>query len=222
MHVWNVLHATRWQYKMQKLCKKSPSVHHCTMLSGYIFATEAFIDNRKNLLNSNISTCPGNMVNFREISWWVWGHHSQLQRVSLLGFITAPTSLGGGQPGFARCLAVSCTGTLCIHFGGSAPLTEFCQVQNSLCIQVLRSPTLAVSLHGTRAVCMSQTLWCGTRNGITELSLLITFNRGHAIYIPRAAITLGIGPQSSFCLTFFIDNWLLWTALCDHCICTRH
>jgi len=46
--------------------KKSPSRHHRTTLSGYIFATKARIDNRKkNLLSSNISpTCPHNMVNF--------------------------------------------------------------------------------------------------------------------------------------------------------------
>ena len=46
--------------------KKSPSGHHRTTLSGYIFATKARIDNRKkNLLSSNMSfTCPHNMVNF--------------------------------------------------------------------------------------------------------------------------------------------------------------
>jgi len=46
--------------------KKSPSVHHHTTLSGYIFATKARIHNfLKNLLNSNVSpTCPDNMVNF--------------------------------------------------------------------------------------------------------------------------------------------------------------
>jgi len=34
-------------------------------LSGYIFATEAFIDNRTKSLNNSISfTCPHNMVNF--------------------------------------------------------------------------------------------------------------------------------------------------------------
>jgi len=45
---------------------KSLSGHHHTILSGYIFATKARIDNReKNLLSSNISsTCPHNMVNF--------------------------------------------------------------------------------------------------------------------------------------------------------------
>jgi len=48
-----------------KIAKKSPSGHHRTTLSDYIFATKACIDNRKNLLNSNISsTRPHNMVNF--------------------------------------------------------------------------------------------------------------------------------------------------------------
>ena len=44
--------------------QKSPSGHHHTTLSGYIFATKAHINNQKNLLSSNISsTCPYNMVN---------------------------------------------------------------------------------------------------------------------------------------------------------------
>ena len=48
-----------------KIAKKSPPGHHRTNLSGYIFATKAHIDNRKNLLNSNVSfTCPHNTVNF--------------------------------------------------------------------------------------------------------------------------------------------------------------
>jgi len=33
---------------MQKIAKKSPSAHHRATLSGYIFATKARIDNRKN------------------------------------------------------------------------------------------------------------------------------------------------------------------------------
>jgi len=76
-------------------------------------------------------------------------------------------------------------------FSGLLPLTEFCQVQTSLCIQVLRSPILAALLHGTRPVGVSQTLQCGTWNGITELS--------HAPppIFGWAAITLGIGPHSS-------------------------
>jgi len=35
--------------------KKSPSGHHRTTLSGYIFASKARIDNQKNSLNSNVS-----------------------------------------------------------------------------------------------------------------------------------------------------------------------
>ena len=41
------LAASRWKYRTQKWCKKSPSAHHRTTLSGYIFATKARIDNRE-------------------------------------------------------------------------------------------------------------------------------------------------------------------------------
>jgi len=74
-----VLHAARCKCRTQKGRQKSPSGHHCTTLSAYIFATKACIDNRKkNLLSSNISsTCPHNMVNFgplaAEILSLAWG-----------------------------------------------------------------------------------------------------------------------------------------------------
>jgi len=64
---------------MQKCRQKSPSGHHHTTLSGYIFATKARIDNRKkNLLSSHMSfTYPHNMVKFglltAEIHPVVWG-----------------------------------------------------------------------------------------------------------------------------------------------------
>ena len=38
------------KYRTQKLVKKSPSWHHHTTLSGYISATKAHIDNRKEIL----------------------------------------------------------------------------------------------------------------------------------------------------------------------------
>jgi len=44
---------------MQKLAKKSPSGHHRTILSGYIFATKARIENRGPLA--------------AEISFVIWG-----------------------------------------------------------------------------------------------------------------------------------------------------
>jgi len=90
-----------------------------------------------------------------------------------------------------------------IHFGGSCPLTKFCQLQNSLCIQVLRSPILSALLHGTRAAAISQTLWRGTMNGITERS-----QRAPPIF-GWAAITLGIGPHSSL-FSFEVLSWLLY------------
>jgi len=61
-----------------------------------------------------------------------------------------------------------------IHFRGL--LVEFCQVKNSLCVQVSRSSILAALLHGTAAADVSQTLRRGTRNGIREL------RRGRHLY----------------------------------------
>jgi len=40
----------------------------------------------------------------------------------------------------------------------SCPLTELYEMQNSLCVQLLRYPTLVALLHGTRAVGVSHTL----------------------------------------------------------------
>jgi len=50
------------------------------------------------------------------------------------------------------------------------PLTAFCQVQDALYVQVLRSPILSALLHGTPAAGVSQSWRRYTRNGITELS----------------------------------------------------
>jgi len=84
----------------------------------------------KNLLNSNISTtCLHNMVHhivrtcggLRPTNDWDWlaglGCASKFQRVSHLGFVTAPTPLNGGQSNFALCLAISGL----IHFLGLLP-----------------------------------------------------------------------------------------------------
>jgi len=82
-------------------------------------------------------------------------HPSKFQRVSRLGFNQT-----------ARRLAVSRAGTLYIHFGGSC-LTESCQVQYSLCVQVVRSSLLAALLYGSGGVGVSKTLRRGifTRQG---------------------------------------------------------
>ena len=134
----------------QKFAQNSPSAHHCTTLTSYILATKARIDNRKKLLNSNISsTCLLNMVNFgpltAEICWRGWGTAANLNGFRVLA--SRSTKL--------------CTIFGLIHyiyiFGGSCAVTEFCQVQNSLKVQVLHSSLLAALLHGTRAVGVSET-----------------------------------------------------------------
>jgi len=98
----------------------------------------------------------------RPTSGWyrlvIFGHPSKFQRVSRLGFVTAATSLTGGQPNFARCLAVSWAATLYNTFSGAlAPWRNFATCKINY-VQVLRSPILAALLHGTPAAGVSQTM----------------------------------------------------------------
>ena len=82
---------------------------------------------RQSEKNINVSSrCPHNTVNFgpltADICWGVWSTYPcKFQRVSRLGFASAATSLTRDQPNFARCLAVSWTGALYIHFRGLLP-----------------------------------------------------------------------------------------------------
>jgi len=65
---------------------------------------------------------------------------------------------------------------------------------------------------------ISHTLQLATRNGIMEISLIVIFNRG-ATYIPRAVITLGIGPHSSFemlVVLVAISNGIQAVILCSN------
>jgi len=101
-----VLHAARRKYRTQKSRQKSPSWHHRTTLSGYIFAIKPRFDNRKkNLLRSNMSsTCPHNMANFgplaAEIDPVVWAPlQISTGFASWQRYCTASTS--GRLPNFA-------------------------------------------------------------------------------------------------------------------------
>ena len=106
------------------------------------------------------------------------GHPSKFQRViSRLGFVTAATSLNVAQPNFAGCLAVFWAGTLYIHFPGFYPVPEFCHVQNSFCVQVLRSPILAALLHAALDQWSSAKV-CGVAQGME----LRNFRRRHHLY----------------------------------------
>jgi len=139
------------------------------------------------------------MANFdpltAEIGSIVCGTPANFNRLRVLDVITAPTSLTGGQPNLHDFWPSPGLVHYIYTFGGSCPLREFCQLQNSLCVQVLRSPILAALLHSTRAVSVSQTLQRGTRNGMTELL------QSAPPVFGREAITLGIGPNFSlFCI----------------------
>jgi len=74
--------------------------HHRTTLSGYIFATKARIDNRKNFWSSSISsTCPHNMVNFgplaAEIISFVWVTPANFNRFRVLEALVHGTLVVG-------------------------------------------------------------------------------------------------------------------------------
>jgi len=105
VRIWDVClkRAARGSLKIQdaKIAKRSPSGHHRTTLSGYIFTTEAYIDNRKkNLLNSNTSsTCPDNIVNFgplaAEIGLPLWGTPANFNRFRVLAALLHGTLIVG-------------------------------------------------------------------------------------------------------------------------------
>jgi len=142
MHVWNVRYAACCKYRTQKCRQRSPSWHHCTTLSGYIFAIKACIDNRKkNLLSSNISsTCAHNMVNFgplaAEIVSLVWGAPGNFNGFRVLATllqrrrsteVNRTLHCVWPSPGLVRYIYT---------FGISCPQTEFCHLQNSLCVHL--------------------------------------------------------------------------------------
>jgi len=124
----------------------------------------------KNSLNT-FSTCLHNTVNFSpltaEIGSLIWGTPANFN-----GFCVLPLLLQRRRSPEAKQTLHDVwpsPGLTHYIFEGCCSLTEFCQVQNSLYIQVLRS-ILVTLLHGTPAAGVSETLRRGTRNGITELS----------------------------------------------------
>jgi len=159
MHVWNVLHAARWKHRTQKL-RKHRHLRTIAQISPTISSQLRHVStNRKKCFLLHMSSQYGEL---RPIDGWDWlaslGHPSKFQRISRRCFVTAPTLLTRSQPNFAPCSAVTWAGKLYIHFGELFPLTEFYHVQNVLCVQVLRYPTLAALLLSTRAVSLIQTL----------------------------------------------------------------
>jgi len=149
------MHAARWKYKTQKnrhlgtiaqlCCTISLQLRHVSTIRKILVILQYLLHvfpQYGELRPTNEWDLFGNL-----------GNPSKFQWVLRLGFVTAATSLTGGTmfgllPGWY---------TVYI-FGGSCPLTEFCELQNSLCVQVLHSSILVVLLHGTWAAVISQTL----------------------------------------------------------------
>ena len=139
MQVLNLLYAARWKHRMQKSRQKSPSRHHRTNLSGYIFATKAHIDNRKKVVKQRYLLHM--FLQYGELrltSGWdrfvSLGHPCKFQRVSSLGNVTARHSTlrswteGGHHVGHwptflvAKCSGVShfsdnCTASTVLWWG---------------------------------------------------------------------------------------------------------
>jgi len=164
-------------------------------MSGCIFTTKTCIDNQKKLVIQqclHLSSQYGEVM--AEIGLPVWGTPANFNGFRVLASLLQRRRSSEANQTLHNVWPSPEQVHYTYIFGESCTLTELCQVQNSLCVQVLHSPILAALLHDTRAAAVSQTLWRGTRNGITELSQRVSPIFGWA------AITLGIGPHSScFC-----------------------
>jgi len=183
--------------------KKLPKVQHLGTIAQLFCAASSQLRHvltieKKNLLKSNISFHKSPKCDeLRPTNGWDrfggLGHPANFN-----WFVTAATSLTGGQPNLARCLAVFWAATLYIYiyiyiFGSSWPPDGFakCKVHFTSKSCVLYWLHYSTALQ-QRASLVSQTLRHGTRNAITELS-----QRAPPIF-GWAAITLGIGTHSSF------------------------
>jgi len=102
MHVWNVLHAARWKYRMQKITILAPS-HNFVRL--YLRCWGMYRQSEK---TCSTPIPPPHVL----IIWWTWPpngwdllaslvHPCKFQRLSRLGSVTARHSGSGCQPNFA-------------------------------------------------------------------------------------------------------------------------
>ena len=147
-------------------------------MSSYIFVTKARID-KKILLSSNIShICRHNTVNFgpltAEIRWRVWGTRTNFNGLQRHGFVA--------ELHRRRSTEVNQTfhdvwpsPALVYTIGGLCPVTKFCQLQNSLCAQVL----LSINWHVTAwHSSMASAKVCDVVQGMK----LRNFRRGRHLY----------------------------------------
>ena len=95
-----MLDAALWKCSTQKIAKNSPSGHHRTTLSGYIFANkEGDRQSEKLVEQQYLPTCPHNTVNFSllaaEIVSLVWGTLANLNGFRVLAVLLHGTLVVG-------------------------------------------------------------------------------------------------------------------------------
>jgi len=100
-----------------KIAKNSPSAHHRTTLSGYIFPTKAYVDNRKKSIKHQylLHTFSQYGVLRPTNCWYRFGglrHPANFNEFRVLASLLQQCR---SQPNFARCLSVSWAGTL-VHY----------------------------------------------------------------------------------------------------------
>jgi len=142
MHVWNVQHMARWKYRTQKVAINAP----CHNFVGlYLCNNGMYRRSEKKLVKQqyllHMSSQYGELWSLTaETGWRVWDTSANFNRFCILASL------------LQRCHSTVVNQTLHMfgHLLALAP-TEFCQMQNSLCVQVLTS-ILAALLNGTRAV----------------------------------------------------------------------
>jgi len=170
MQVWNVLHAACWKYKTQKIatiarlclihvrsfCGCSAVVLHIRLHNKYI----QYISSQLKHVSTTGKKVVKQQYLFHMSSqygelwptngwdcWRVWGTPANFNGFRVLALLLhrrRSTEVNQTlhdvwlSPGLVHYIYI---------FGGSYPTEEFCQVHNSLCVQVLRSPILAALLH---------------------------------------------------------------------------
>jgi len=113
---------TRLAANSQKNCHLSTIAQHCRAVSLQLRHVSTI--GKKQLVIQQYLLHEFSQYGERRHGWDWFGslrHPSKFQRLSHLGFVTAPMSRSGSQPNFAWCLAVSWAGTLYTFLGALAP-----------------------------------------------------------------------------------------------------
>jgi len=121
MHVWNLLHAARWNTGRKNDVKNRHLgiiAELCRAISSQLRHVSTF--GKKLVKWQYVLHMSSEYSELQPINGWdpwaSFGHSSKFQRFSRFGFVTAATSLNRSRPTFTLCSAVSWPGILYIHF----------------------------------------------------------------------------------------------------------